>query len=594
MGTERGFQPRLKNEDQFLQTQYGLLKSRSLAERVAKALNLGDDPGFVPAGRPPAGRDLAATLKLVHGLEVLPVRGSHLVNLFYRDGNPDRATRIVNAFASNFIAAAAERRYDATAYARSLLQSRLSATREKLEASERQLVGYAKDQGILQLDHGSGAVGPQASARDDGPTGGSGDSLSAQSLTTLNGALTAAISDRITAEQRYRQAVANPTSGDALQNPTVQSLRTEREKLEADYRERLSTFQPDFPEMQATRTHIAQIDTALARETGDVSSALRSGYLAALGREADLRMQVDQLRASVLDLRNRGIGYTILQREVDTNRILYDALLQRFKEIGVVGGLGESDAEVVDTALPPRGPFEPRPMRNLLVGLLAGLVVGLGLAFAIEFIDDTIKAPEDAASKLKLPVLGVVPRMAKTGAEAAAPLECAASDRGALHREAGGLPIAKIIDESVCAGRRRRSGVRIARSNMPRCRGHRAGLRKGRHHRSQLGEMIGAPQIVGVDQRHPIASRRCEAPVARSSRTGILLPDQEDPRIARRFHQRRATICRAIVDDDHLQRRPALREHAGKRAFDERRLVVKRDHHREEGLHAAHIRAPTR
>ncbi len=436
MGNTRSVQPKMRSEDQFLQTQYGLLKSRSLAERVRKTLALGDDPGFVNASfgnasfgnaslmnggaaRAQSRRDLNATFKLEANLDVRPVRGSNLVTLGYTDADPARATRIANAFATGFIASTAEQRYGATAYARQFLETRLNATRERLETSERQLVNYAQHQGIVELDHGGGGGGGGGGAgrgnagSGDGPTGSSGDSLSTQSLTALNGALSLAIGERIAAEQRYRQGVANRASPDVLQNPTVQALRGERAKLSADYRERLSTFKPDYPEMVSLRGRITEIDAAMTREAGDVSSSLRSGYLAAIGRENELRGQVAALRVNVLDLRNRGIGYTILQREVETNRTLYDALLQRYKEIGVAGGLGESQAMVVDTALQPGGPFKPRPIRNLIVGLIGGLAIGLAIAFGIEFVDDTIKSAEDASTKLKLPILGVIPRMAK-------------------------------------------------------------------------------------------------------------------------------------------------------------------------------------
>ena len=413
MGNDRQVQPRPRNEDAFLQTQYGLLKSRSLSSRVEQALNLADDPGFVASQMPKPRRELAATFKLMHGLEVQPVRGSHLVKLSYDDVSPDRATRIANAFGAGFIASGAARRYEATAYARNFLQSRLKLTRERLEASERQLVGYAQNHGILQLDRGSADNVPAGGRKGDGPSGVGGDSLSAQSLTTLNAALANAIGDRISAEQRYRQSIAHSSSNDVLTSPTVQALRTERNKLEADYREQRATFQPDYPAMISLRDRMAQVDQALAQETADVSSSLHSAYLSALGREAELRGQVDKLRSQVLQLRGRGIGYTILQREVDTNRSLYDALLERFKEIDIVGGLGESDAEVVDTALPPHSPFEPRPLRNLIAGLIAGLGLGLMAAFAVEFIDDTIKTPEDAKAKLRLPLLGLVPNMSR-------------------------------------------------------------------------------------------------------------------------------------------------------------------------------------
>ncbi len=417
MGNTRSVQPKMRSEDQFLQTQYGLLKSRSLAERVQKTLALDDDTGFVRAGPSDTRRDLSATFKLAGNLEILPVRGSNLVTLGYTDADPARATRIVNAFATGFIASTAEQRYGATAYARHFLETRLNATRQRLETSERQLVNYAQHQGIVELDRGgsgNGNGGGRSNAgNDDGPTGSSGDSLSTQSLTALNGALSLAIGERIAAEQRYRQGAINRASPDVLQNPTVQALRGERAKLAADYRENASTFKADYPEMVSLRGRIAEIDASISREASDVSSSLRSAYLAAVGREAALRGQVASLRVGVLDLRNRGIGYTILQREVETNRTLYDALLQRYKEIGVAGGLGESQAMIVDTALPPSSPFKPRPIRNLIAGLVAGLAIGLAIAFGIEFVDDTIKSAEDASLKLRLPVLGVIPRMAK-------------------------------------------------------------------------------------------------------------------------------------------------------------------------------------
>ncbi len=400
---------RLRNDDQYLQTQFGILRSRSLAARVARNQKLADDPGFTAQGLPREQRELAATFKLMRNLEVAPVRGSDLVTLAYTDPDPARAARITNGFAAGFIETTTENRYNTTNYARTFLQDRLAAAREKLENSERALVLYAQNQGIVQLDNGS--AGGRASR--DGPSSSNGDSLSSQTLVALNTGLSQATADRIGAEQAYRQAAGSGASSELVQDPAVQNLRAERARLEADYREKLGTFKPDYPDMQALRARIAQVQVAIERETGTINGALRSKYQAAAGRENELRAKVASLRAEVLDLRNRGIGYNFLQREVDTNRELYDALLQRFKEIGVVGELGENQATVIDTALPPKAPYRPQPLRNLAIGLVVGLLLGLGLAFLIEFIDDTVKTPEDIGEMLKLPALGVVPRVAR-------------------------------------------------------------------------------------------------------------------------------------------------------------------------------------
>jgi capsular exopolysaccharide synthesis family protein len=403
---------RFRNDDQYLQTQLGMLQSRSLAERVAKSLKLADDPAFVGQGAAPAQRLHAAAGKVLHGTEIVPMRGSDLVLIAYADFDPQRAARVANGFADGYIETATENRYNATAYARKFLLARLAEARAKLENSERALVLYAQNQGIVQLDSAGGA-GNRANS--DGPSSATGDSLSSQSLVTLNAALTNAISDRIAAEQVYRRAQANGVSAERVQSPAIQALRAERARIEADYREKLGTFKADYPDMVAQRARLAQVQAAIEREGALIDTSLRSNFEAAQGREAELRDQVERLRSGVLDLRNRGIGYNFLQRDVDTNRALYDALLQRFKEIGVVGELGESQATVVDTAQPPGSPYKPRVGFNLLFGLIGGLLVGVALAFVIEFIDDTIESPEDIATLLNLPALGVVPRMAKGG-----------------------------------------------------------------------------------------------------------------------------------------------------------------------------------
>jgi capsular exopolysaccharide synthesis family protein len=411
MQQQTDVQPASRNEAQFLATQIGLLSSRTLAERVMRTIGLADDESFVKGYANRKAREGAAVAKLMSNFEVTPLRGSNLIIIGYSDTDPARAGRVINAYAQGFIDSTLERRYNATAFARQFLQSRLNATRAKLEASERALVTYARAQNILSL--GGGGPGGEGKS---GDVTSAQDSLSAQSLVAYNEALSAATRDRIAAEQAYRQA--GPTAGAAATgNAAIQGLRAQLAGLEADYQQKLGTFRPDFPEMVALRQRIDAIKGSIAQETGSVSSAqrdtLRAAYTAARGREQQLLAQVNSYRSNVLDLRNRGIQYNILQRDLDTNRTIYDALLQRFKEIGTAGGVGESQAAIVDNGIAPSAPFTPNVYKNLAIGLLAGLVLGLGLAFAIEFIDDTIKTPDDVINKLRIPVLGVVPKSGK-------------------------------------------------------------------------------------------------------------------------------------------------------------------------------------
>jgi len=397
-GKSAEVQPGQGDNDQFLRTQYGLLRSRALAERVARSLNLANQPS---ATGDPAARQRAAVSRILGNLEVVPQPGSSLVEIGYTDPNPERAAQVANAVANGFITSNLERRYSATAYARRFLQTRLQAIRARLEEAERELVRYAQNQGIVELGG--------ASAGGNSP----GDSLSAQSLTALNSSLAQATADRIATEQRYREAATNGTTTQVLNSPTVQGLRAQRAQLQSEYDQKLATFKPGLPEMIALRTRIESVNRAIDGESRSVTGSLRSALDEARGREAQLRGQVASLRGTVLDLRNRGIQYNILQREADTNRTLYDALLQRYKEIGVAGGVGESQAAVVDPAQRPGSPSSPRPLLNVAIGLVAGLVLGLAAAFAIEFIDDTVKTPEDVLGKLKMPLLGLVPKLDK-------------------------------------------------------------------------------------------------------------------------------------------------------------------------------------
>ena len=158
-----------------------------------------------------------------------------------------------------------------------------------------------------------------------------------------------------------------------------------------------------------------QIGAEQSRAASGRATSLLADYRAAAAAEGSLRAQVNALRGSVLDLRGRSIQYNILQRDVDTNRGLYDALLQRYKQVGVAGGVGTSPVSIVDRAEVPGGPFKPNLNFNLMVGLLAGLVAGLAIALAMEFVHDTIKTREDVRSKLMLACLGVIPKRAGGG-----------------------------------------------------------------------------------------------------------------------------------------------------------------------------------
>ncbi|MEA3009031.1 MAG: polysaccharide biosynthesis transport protein [Sphingomonadales bacterium] len=408
VGKEIGeVQPTAGNDRAFLNTQVGLLKSRSLAERVARSTNLANNEAIFDQDVPRQAREGAAAGLVQGSVTIAPQRDSSLIGIAIESANPELAARLANAYADSFIQSNMERRYEATSYARNFLQQRIAAVKSKLEQSERQLVAYAKQMGILTLSVDTGGTG---SVRQE-------QSIDAATLIQTNNALSAAKSDRIAAEQRYRQSAGAQSQAAAISDPTVQGLGQQRAALEAQYQQKLALYKADFPEMVQLRNQIDSLSKEIARQSSSVSGStsnnLRADYQAALARENALQAKVNEGKAGLMALRERSIQYTILQREVDTNRSLYDALLQRFKEVGVAGGVGANVVSVVDRAQVPGGPFKPNLPLNIMIGLCIGLLLGLGTAFSIEWIDDTIKTPDDLGSKLGLSSLGVIPGVGK-------------------------------------------------------------------------------------------------------------------------------------------------------------------------------------
>ena len=394
------------NSFDFIATQAGLLASKSVAERTAQELNLANNPEFVPQDLDAATRLKIATGKVQGGLKVTTPEEGQLIKFSYSNTSPQMASLIANGIADSFINSALQRRYEASAYARNFLERQIAKTRSDLERSERSLVAYAQAQGIINTSVGA----------DGKPSNSDAGSLQGESLVALNRALAEATARRVSAEGAYRQAQATGPTSDVT--ASTQALRQQRATLQAEYQQKRTFMKPDHPEMQSLQAQISELDQQIASEGAQMrsgrSNTLLADYRAALSAERALQARVGQLKGAVLNLRGRSIQYNILQREVDTNRSLYDALLQRYKQIGVAGGIGMAPVSVVDRAEPPGAPYKPNLMMNLLAGLALGLLAGLGGAVGLEFLNDTIKTREDVRTKLDLPCLGAVPR---TGAK---------------------------------------------------------------------------------------------------------------------------------------------------------------------------------
>ena len=400
-------------DNEFYDTQYSLLKVMSLAERVAGKLDLADKADFFRAhgvqidkSSGSSGANLSSSERrrresiaasiLLRNISIEPVKYSSLVNIGYTSNAASWSAQIANAWPVEFIGAAMDRNTGSTADARQELEKRLQDIRVKLEQSERNLIAFGNAHNIITL----GAT-KDANGRTEEPR-----TLVASNLEALNQALVQARADRIAAESRLGAGSAN---ADALQSSALGSLRAKRADLAADRERLLVQFEPAYPAVKAVQHGIDSIDKAIAQENARYGSAQRSKFLETQQREQMLDTQVASLKSEYLRQQQNTVQYNILQRDVDTNRQLYDALLQRYKDVGVVGTVAVNNVAIVDAAKTPSRPSGPSLPRNLAIALIASLLVCGLVVFVLEQLDEVIRDPAQIEPFLHLPMLGIVP-----------------------------------------------------------------------------------------------------------------------------------------------------------------------------------------
>lgn len=395
---------------EFYQTQYALLKSRTLSERVVQDLNLTQNYPYLAdydsaeadrISRMPVKQRLElATTKVNEKTSISPVRGSSIIDIGFEAPKAGISASIANSIAENFIQSNLQRRFEAAAYARDFLQKQLSRVRARLEDSERKSVEYAQHQGLIKIRAGSA----------DNPTE---QSLIASDLADLSTQLIAARAARAQAEAQLRAGASGSVAAQSLSSTTVNNLRQERADLVGQLSKLESDFGPEYPTVVALKSQIAELDKQIGGEQARVSSSvtadLNGRYRQAVATEHALEAKVDSLKSQLLGEEGRSIQANILQRDVDTNRALYDALLQQYKQVGVAGGVGTNNVSIVDPAIPPDFASSPNLLLNLTLGLLLGLVFGVAGALILEQLAESVILPGEFQSKLRIPLLGSTP-----------------------------------------------------------------------------------------------------------------------------------------------------------------------------------------
>jgi polysaccharide biosynthesis transport protein len=400
--------------EEFFQTQYGLLRSRTLTDRVIRSLGLASSDEFLRGMgvTPPdtkgdarqvlAERNRAVTQAVQRNLGIAPVRGSRLVTISFNSPDPILSARVVNAFADEFIQSNLDRKYESSRYAREFLETRIAQTKVRLGEAERELVDYARREQIINI-------------REPGQASGEPQSLPSSNLSALNTSLIETRAARVAAEEKWRQMRSAPLLSipEVYQNQAVQQLTAERARVQAEYEQKSANFRPEYPEMVQLRARLEELDSQINSVASGIRQSVGTQYTVLVNQERALDTRVNALKDDVLDLRNRSVQYGILQREVDTSRSLYDALLQRYNEVGVTGGVTANNISIVDPAEVPNKPSKPRPLLNLALALLLGLGFGIAAALLIEALDETLASPDDVESKLGVSVLGVIPLLEK-------------------------------------------------------------------------------------------------------------------------------------------------------------------------------------
>jgi capsular exopolysaccharide synthesis family protein len=413
-------------QQDYYQTQFKILESRSLAARVIGLLALDQHPEFLnaedrsvlervriwsreqlvrwlpvpPPPTPQAAEDLALESPLTEAfherLAVEPVRNARLVRVSFRSYYPDLAARVANTLAEAFIAQNMEQKVEATRYATQFLGRQMEEARDRLEVSEQKLNDFLKANDIVFV------TPDRLGERQD---------LVTQQLMVLSDALLRARSERITKEAAIQQALSQDVDAipAVLQNELVGRLKGELVTLEGDYRRLAQTFKTEYPRMQRLEQNIAEVRRQLRAEVRRVIESLDADYRAALRSERELQKGLDDHRVLARRLGDQLVQYGLLRRDIDTSRELYTALLTRLKETQISSALLVSNISVVDRAEMPLDPARPRKGLNLLLATLVGLVGGVGLAFFFEYLDTNIKDPKEVETVLRVPTIGLVP-----------------------------------------------------------------------------------------------------------------------------------------------------------------------------------------
>jgi len=395
----------------YYQTQYEMLKSRSLAERIVKRLDLIHHPNFTPRKKKKsaeASEDTSLTSTWLTNaflarVVIEPVKNSRLVNVSFESKDPKLAAKAANTLAEEYILQNLELHSQLSQEASKWLWSEILEQRSKLEESEAALQKYKVDHGIIAIEEK--------------------ETITPQKLAELNSEALAAQNQRAELETKVRQVESLSNEGKSLEsipevlnNPFIQDLKNKQASLIQEHAELSSKYGPKHPQMIRLQSELGTVQDQINNEVDKIVNSIRIQYQVARAKEADLKSAFEDQKEEALDLSRKSVQYNILKREADTNRQMYEQMMKRLRETSISEEIDSTNIRIVDYAEEPRAPIRPKKRTNVLLAALIGLSLGIGLAFFFEYLDTSIKTPEEIEKNLNLPFLGTVPAIKIPGA----------------------------------------------------------------------------------------------------------------------------------------------------------------------------------
>ena len=415
----------IMDTDNYIETESKILTSETLALQTIRSTGLASHPEYSSGDGP---SEAIATGSLANhkrppelgaflgSLSVHRVPNSRLLDVTFESTDPQLAARVVNAHIENFKEDNFRSRYQAIAQASSWLSDQLDDLKLKVQHSEDARLEYERKNQIWQLDDKQ--------------------NISTQRLSDINKELTDAQSERMKRQSLYEFA----KSGDAnsvpeLRSDTVlQDLFKKRGDLNSQSSDALAQYGPNFPKVQRLQGQLKEIDQLISDEKKSIIDQMGNDYNAARQRERLLTQALDQQKIEASQMSERLVNYNILKREAEANKTLYDGMLTKLKEANIAGALKSSNIRVVDPAMIPSTPTRPAKARNIALSFIVGLVGGIGLALLREYLDNTVKTPDDVETLSRLPSLAVVPAFSESNGNGRRGLLTGASNNGHENR----------------------------------------------------------------------------------------------------------------------------------------------------------------